>query len=101
MYAPGSYPEDIAVDPIIKRVFYTDTGLDHIASLDYDGSNHEIALQINPLHPTAIVLQPETRYVHAGASSSLFRGGSRPQSSAARAEILWVLSAYKYKIVHA
>ena len=61
-FLAASFVYDIAVDPTIKRVVYTDSGLNHIAALNYDGSNHEVVLQTSDLG--AIVLQPETRYVY-------------------------------------
>ena len=64
-FLAASYVYDIAVDPTIRRVVYTDHGLKHIAALNYDGSNHEVVLQSSDLgRPGAIVLEPETRYVH-------------------------------------
>ena len=58
-FLTGSRLEDIEVDPVMERLFYADRGLNHIAALDYDGSNREmIVLQSDPV---AIVLQPETR----------------------------------------
>ena len=61
-FLTGSRLEDIEVDPVMERLFYADRGLNHIAALDYDGSNREmIVLQSDPV---AIVLQPETRYAH-------------------------------------
>ena len=60
---PGAVPDGIAVDPTIRRVFYTDAGLNLIAALNYDGSDHDVILdeRHNLDEPRAIVLHPETR----------------------------------------
>ena len=59
----GSSAYGIAVDPIIRRVFYTDETFNRIAVMNYDGSDHDVILdeRHNLDEPTAIVLHPETR----------------------------------------
>ena len=60
---PGSVPDGIAVDPTIRRVFYTDAKFNQIAALNYDGSDHDVILdeRHNLDEPRAIVLHSETR----------------------------------------
>ena len=59
----GSVPDGIAVDSIIRRVFYTDAGLNLIAAFNNDGSGYDVILdeRHNLDEPRAIVLHSETR----------------------------------------
>ena len=60
-----SIPEGIAVDSLVRRVFYTDSGRQLIAAMDYNGNNHYVIMNYtqNLDRPRAIVLQPNARYL--------------------------------------
>ena len=75
MFDSGSYVDGIAVDPVLRRLFYTDFALvgepqDYeviyaaIRSMDYDGNNTVDILTENDnlLYPRAIIVDPKLRY---------------------------------------
>ena len=55
-------PNGIAVDPPARRVFYTDAGLSRIASMSYNGRDHDVITEGQNLdEPTALVLHPQMK----------------------------------------
>lgn len=59
-----AWPEGVATDGNVRRLFYTDYNMARIATVDYDSKDHDVILTSahNLHHPRAIVLHPETRY---------------------------------------
>ena len=51
----ASVPDGIAVDKIQKSIFFTDTGTDQIATIDYNGGSNSVILSIMD-EPRAITL---------------------------------------------
>ena len=54
-------PDGLAVDMYSSVVYYTDTGLDVIMSLNYDGSNEKLLVSISLDQPRSIVLRMASR----------------------------------------
>ena len=65
IFVSDSIPDGIAADPNLQKIFYTDQNYSLIASIDYNGNNHETILTStdNLLYPRAIVLDVNTRFV--------------------------------------
>ena len=58
MFISGSIADGIAIDPISRLLFYTDTGFDTIAVMTLDGSEQSVIINSNLDEPRAIVLDP-------------------------------------------
>ena len=85
MFNLGSYVDGLAVDPVLRRLFYTDFALvdqpqDYeviyaaIRSMDYDGNNTVDILTENDnlLYPRAIIVDPNLRYFTIILASKIF-----------------------------
>ena len=50
------YPNGIELDRGNKRIFWVDAGYDRVESMNYNGNNRKVLLQLHGLHPFGLVL---------------------------------------------
>ena len=50
------YPNGIELDRGNKRIFWVDAGYDRVESMNYNGKNRKVLLQLHGLHPFGLVL---------------------------------------------
>ena len=55
-------PNGIELDRGNQKIFWADTGVDRVESVDYDGSNRRLLFQLIGLHPCGVALIPPFLY---------------------------------------
>jgi hypothetical protein len=53
--------EKVEVDPLNRKLFYTDTGNDVIGVMNLDGTGHQIIVNSSLTEPRDIVLDPRNQ----------------------------------------
>ena len=57
--------EKVEVDPLNRKLFYTDTGNDVIAVMNLDGTGYQQIVTTDLDEPRDIVLDPRNQFVHS------------------------------------
>ena len=58
------HPDGIAVDPISRNLYWTDTGMNRIEVSHLDGTSRRVLISDNLDEPRAITLDPVAGYVY-------------------------------------
>lgn len=61
VYFSDANLQKIELDPLNRKLFYTDTGNDIIAMMNLDGSDYRIIVNSNLDEPRDIALDPRTK----------------------------------------